>query len=146
VLLDRTRDVDTAVRRLVYAVVLSTQPIQPGAPPGPGHPRALSITQRELLVRNGLGDREAVVRAAAGRMLGAWVDAASAPTGGVKKEEEKTVMEDLLAFLGMFDLAEGTVAEDALASVFTTRPELFDALEFGGMYPPFSYPSISEPI
>jgi condensin complex subunit 3 len=34
----------------------------------------LTIAQRELVVQNGLGDREASVRKAAAGMLGGWLD------------------------------------------------------------------------
>ena len=95
--------------------------------PGAAHPRALTIAQRELIVRNGLGDREPAVRAAAGKLVGAWVDAVSV---GTKKD---AVLEDVLAFLGTFDLRESAVVEDALLSVFVTRVDVFDALEFDGV-------------
>jgi len=125
--LTRTRDVDMTVRRLVYSSVLLTHAILPdNAMPGAAHPRALTIAQREQIVRNGLGDREPAVRAAAGKLLGAWVDAVSV---GTKKGP---VLEDLLAFLGTFDLCESAVVEDALLSVFVTRVDAFDALEFDG--------------
>ena len=94
--------------------------------PGAAHPRALTISQHELIVRNGLGDREPTVRAAAGKLVGAWVDAVSV---GTKKG---AVLEDVLAFLGTFDLRESAVVEDALLSVFVTRVDVFDALEFDG--------------
>ncbi|KAI0266182.1 nuclear condensing complex subunit [Gloeopeniophorella convolvens] len=132
--LARTRDLDTTVRRLVYgSVLLRDADVPDDAPPGAAHPRALTIAQRELIVRNGLGDREPAVRAAAGKLVGAWVDAV-----GVGKKGE--VLEDLLAFLGTFDLRESAVVEDALLSVFVTRVDVFDALEFdedywGGLTP-----------
>jgi condensin complex subunit 3 len=129
VVLVRTRDVDTTVRRLVYASVLLTHAELPdGAMPGVAHPRALTIAQRELIVRNGLGDREPAVRAAAGKLVGAWVDAVSVRT------KKGMVLEDLLTFLSTFDLRESEVVEDALLSVFVTRVDIFDALEFDGAY------------
>ncbi|KAI9431956.1 hypothetical protein H4582DRAFT_2062359 [Lactarius indigo] len=70
--------------QIVYGNILLAHAEPPdGALPGAAHPRALTIAQRELIVRNGLGDRE--------------------PTRGV---------------------------EDALLSVFVTRVDVFDALEF----------------
>ncbi|KAH9029983.1 nuclear condensing complex subunit [Lactarius pseudohatsudake] len=123
--LARTRDIDTTVRRLVYGNILLAHAEPPdGALPGAAHPRALTIAQRELIVRNGLGDREPAVRAAAGKLVGAWVDAVGV---GTKKG---AVLEDVLAFLGTFDLRESAVVEDALLGVFVTRVDVFDALEF----------------
>ena len=132
--LARTRDIDTTVRRLVYGNILLTHAEPPdGAMPGAAHPRALTIAQRELIVRNGLGDREPTVRAAAGKLVGAWVDAVSV---GTKKG---AVLEDVLAFLGTFDLRESAVVEDALLSVFVTRVDVFDALEFDGGFLSFGF-------
>lgn len=64
VILSRTRDVDTTLRKIVYHHVLSNI-----------KPQLLSLVQREEVVSNGLGDREPSVRGAAARMIGTWVDA-----------------------------------------------------------------------
>lgn len=53
--------------------------------------------------------------AAAGKLVGAWVDAVSVGT------KRGAVLEDALAFLGTFDLRESGVVEDALLSVPGTR-------------------------
>lgn len=120
---------------------------------GPTHPRALTIAQRELIVRNGLGDREPSVRAAAEALVGTWADVVNV---GVKYEEESlSVKEENLgdtqdqkilakpagneaevkavAFLELFDL-ENEVASDALLSVFASRPDIYDGLGFSGWY------------
>ena len=68
-------------------------------------------------MRNGLGDRQAPVRAAAGKLIGTWVDLIG---GG------------LVEFLQTFDLLGSEVAEDALLSVFVTRPDIFDNAAFDG--------------
>ncbi|KAF8636938.1 hypothetical protein AX17_003189 [Amanita inopinata Kibby_2008] len=120
---------------------------------GPTHPRALTIEQRELIVRNGLGDRESNVRAAAEALLGTWVDVVNV---GFKNEEEviavkeesdqdiqiqsqlvknapNAVEEKAIAFLKLFYL-ENEVASDALLSAFASRPEIYDGLEFSDPY------------
>jgi condensin complex subunit 3 len=127
--LTRMRDVDMTVRRLVYgSVLLAHADLLDDAMPGAAHPRALTIAQREQIVRNGLGDREPAVRAAAGKLIGTWVDMVNV---GTKKGP---VLEDILAFLGVFDLRESAVVEDALLSVFVTHVDVFDALEFDGAH------------
>jgi condensin complex subunit 3 len=136
--LERTRDMDTTIRRLVFSLVLLVHAKNPGEDEekteaetiGVAHPRALQIAQRELIVRHGLGDREEVVRAAAAKVLRAWVDVAADPqanTGPANTEQ------DLLAFLRMFDLGADQTAEDALTCIYTTRPEILDLLAFDGM-------------
>ena len=75
------------------------------------------------------------MRAAAGKLVGAWVDAVSVGT----KKGPGAVLEDVLAFLGTFDLRESAVVEDALLSVFVTRVDVFDALEFDGRFLSFGF-------
>ncbi|OCF43623.1 condensin complex subunit 3 [Kwoniella heveanensis CBS 569] len=106
-ILARTRDIDPILRRTVYAGSLSATAL-PDA-------RILSIAQREEIVRNGLGDREGSVRKATAGMLGGWLDQAEG---------------DLLEFVSRFDVVSSQVAEDALVSVFVTRPETLDTVEF----------------
>lgn len=85
-------------------------------------------------MRNGLGDREGVVRGAAGSLVGAWVDVVGdGDRKGKEKERDKGAIEkDIVALLKLFDLSEGTIAEDALLSVLKSRVDVFDGLEFGG--------------
>lgn len=64
--LERTRDTDAILRRTVFLGPLSKTSL-PSA-------RALSLSQREVAVKAGLGDREAGVRRATAAMLGDWLD------------------------------------------------------------------------
>ncbi|TCD67325.1 hypothetical protein EIP91_000246 [Steccherinum ochraceum] len=137
-LLSRTRDVDAAVRRSVYSVVLN--------PEAPGrsedniantHPRSLTISQRELIVRHGLGDREETVKAAAINVLTSWMDiveeqdnVSQEEEGGDEQPKEKEKKSSVLKFLALFDLFQTSIPEDALLSVFTARPDVLDSLEF----------------
>lgn len=105
-ILARTRDTDPILRRTVYQGSLSAASL-PNA-------RFLSIEQREHVVRNGLGDREPAVRKAAAAMLGGWLD-------------QEDVAGDLVKFLGFFDVVSSEVAEEALLSIFVTRPETLEA-------------------
>ncbi|EDR03702.1 chromosome condensation complex protein [Laccaria bicolor S238N-H82] len=113
-ILDRTRDTDDTNRKLVYNAVLEANVTQ-----GPTDPRALTIAQRELIVKNGLGDRVPAVRAAAASLIARWVE---------------TENSGVLALLKLFDLANGGVAADALLSIFTTNETIFDNLVFGDNY------------
>ncbi|EAL23115.1 hypothetical protein CNBA6400 [Cryptococcus deneoformans B-3501A] len=110
-ILARTRDVDPILRRTVFAGVFSAEALP--------DPRILTIAQREEVVRNGLGDREPSVRKAAAGMLAGWLDLAEG---------------DLLEFLSRFDVTSSQVAEDALMSIFVTRPEVLQGIEFEDEY------------
>ncbi|TCD66080.1 hypothetical protein EIP91_001838 [Steccherinum ochraceum] len=144
-LLTRTRDVDIAVRALLYAHVLlpmnpdasaSTSRASRNAMANPNRlssPKQLTIEQRERVVKDGLGDREGKVRAGAGKMLAGWFDWAAESLGD---GEGKTLLA-LIAFLKLFDVVgDGgdLMAVDALKSLFVTRPEVLDAIVFEDTY------------
>ncbi|KAH9837531.1 nuclear condensing complex subunit [Rhodofomes roseus] len=135
-ILARTRDTDPVVRKLVYSHILEPRTLTDAGEVGLTHPRALTIAQREAIVRNGLGDREDNVRAAAGRLMATWVDVARGAGLRVKKEEEggEGVRGYVVDFLTLFDLVEGKIAEDALVSVFTVRADIFDNIGFEDEY------------
>ncbi|KLT44848.1 hypothetical protein CC85DRAFT_295396 [Cutaneotrichosporon oleaginosum] len=107
VILTRTRDIDPVLRRTVYHGSLGSASL-PDA-------RVLTIAQREEAVRNGLGDREPSVRKAAAGMIAGWFDQAEC---------------DLLQFLNRFDVVSSEVAEEALLSLFVTRPETLESIDF----------------
>ncbi|KAL6308311.1 nuclear condensing complex subunit [Sparassis latifolia] len=135
-ILARTRDVDTTLRRLVYSTVLEQQCL-PDTDAGIGiaHPRALSIAQRELIVRNGLGDREETVKAAAAKLVGTWVDVVRESAAKSEAGEDDGIQADLVAFLKLFDLMEGMqIAEDAISRVFEARVDIFDNVQFSDNY------------
>ncbi|KAJ8693485.1 chromosome condensation complex Condensin, subunit G [Pleurotus ostreatus] len=162
VILDRMRDVDPTVRKMVFANVLATnitQRVQTEEGEeeevmGPTHPKAMKISERELIVQNGLGDREVGVRSVAAKLLSSWVDAVT-PQGPVEiKQDESQQMElpaktesgdvpldkevkksklqeGVLNVIGLFDLGgESEVPRDALLSIFETRPEIINELNF----------------
>jgi len=95
----------------------------------------MSITQRETIIRDGLGDREVTVRNAAASLLGRWVEAV---TENVPKKEEGAegpepkVHNGLVALLRMLDLSDRVVPVDALLSLFATRSDIFDNMDFDG--------------
>ncbi|KAG2090779.1 nuclear condensing complex subunit [Suillus discolor] len=130
--LGRTRDIDTIMRKLVDSAILIQHCFaSEGSAMGLVHPRVLTISQREFIIRNGLGDREPAVHQTAALLLSKWVDVAREH---VKNEESKTVEDNVLAFLSLFDLTESTVAEDALLSVLDRRADISDHVEFNDAY------------
>src|SRR5258708_24314178 len=99
ILLRRTRDIDPVTRKLVYPSLLGGKL---------KHPKQLTIAQREVIVKDGLGDREAGVRVSAGKVVSAWFDLVV----GEDEEEEDLgwegddggVMKGLIKLLGLFDV------------------------------------------
>jgi condensin complex subunit 3 len=136
-MLARTRDVDPNVRKLVYSTVLEpnctivTDAESKDEAMGPSHPRVFSIEQREVVIRNGLGDREEAVKNAAAKLVSMWLDVARV---GIPHVNDKSIEADIVSFLQLFDLVENSAAEDALLSIFKLRPDILDALEFNGVF------------
>lgn len=133
------RDTETTIRKVVLSAVLEPSTTQGDEIKvmGPTHPRAFTISQREQVVKDGLGDREESVRTAASSLIGTWIDVidisgAKAENQDVKREEVPGTEEGVLSLLKLFDLGQDTVAVDALFSVFTTRPDIFDNIKFDG--------------
>ncbi|KAG6907366.1 hypothetical protein DXG01_009187 [Tephrocybe rancida] len=129
--LGRTRDTDALTRKLVYSNVLQTKL---------GHPRQLTIFQRELVVKDGLGDREPSVRVAAGKLAARWFDTVLAePSEGEEYTwdgDDGGIMKGFLRFLTLFDVVGPgeAVAVDAALSIFVTRPNIPDVFVFPEIY------------
>lgn len=136
-MLARTRDVDMNIRKLVYSNVLEPNCVvlagaeQQDEVMGSTHPRVFSIEQRELLIRNGLGDREEAIKAASAKLVVTWLETARV---GHPKEGANDIEADISAFLQLFDLVENSTAEDALLAVYKSRPDLLDSLELNGAF------------
>ena len=138
--LERTMDTDITIRKLLYSAVLDKSTTVVGEDGvktfGPTHPRVLSIVQREVIIRNGLGDRDHQVRASAASLLETWVDFVDmkAEDKDVKVDEQiqEKMQTGVLSLLALFDLHEGTVAENALLSIFKSRVNIFDTIDFDG--------------
>jgi condensin complex subunit 3 len=131
--LTRTRDIDSAVRKLVYSAILEANchAKDDSKMAGFTHPRTLTIATREMIVRHGLGDREPTVRIAAVNLLVTWIEVVRSSEEIVKSESgARAIEEDILAFLRLFDLADNTVADDALLSIFKSRVDLFENVKF----------------
>ena len=113
VLLSRAKDTDASVRCTVFRVLKTT----------PVPARSLSLEQRTLVVRCGLGDRSPVVKAEASKLLAKWVDGT----------------QDLEGFISLFDLSSDNIAEDALGAVLAERPELLNGIDLstGEKHPDF---------
>jgi condensin complex subunit 3 len=107
-------------------------------------PRLLTQEQRHEIVKNGLGDREMPVRKAAAGMLGGWLESegVKGDLAEVRRQVVITLLRQLSEpelfryavrqFLKRFDVVNGNVAEDALLSLFVSRPAVADQLNFDG--------------
>ncbi|KAJ2914546.1 hypothetical protein MD484_g5881, partial [Candolleomyces efflorescens] len=132
--LKRTRDVDTTTRKIMYTAVL----------PKLGHPRQLSLVQREQVIKDGLGDREPGVRVAAGKLLTKWFDVILAEADAAQEDDalgawegdDSGLMKGLIRFLSLFDVIGSgeAIAVDTLGSIFVTRPDIPEAFAFPESY------------
>lgn len=133
-ILERTLDTDNVLRKIVYSTILEPNSTVGKETLGIGmtHPRALTIAQRELIIRNGLGDREPAVRAAAANLIGVWVDVVNVGMKAEEEDQKQRIEDGVVALLRLLDLTVDTIAEDALLRVFTSRADIFENIEFGG--------------
>jgi condensin complex subunit 3 len=124
-LIDRTYDMDVTIRKVLYGSILPKL-----------SPRKLSMSQREFVVRKGLGDREPSVKAAARSLIATWMHALQPefevdyPKDGHDAKSKK-VVDEVVSMLKLFDLTQD-VAVDALLSVFTTEIKVFNNIKFNG--------------
>lgn len=100
-------------------------------------PRFLTLVQREKVIKDGLGDREGVVRAAASKLIMKWFDfsLAEAPNEqvGTWLGDDGGIMRALIRFLELFDVIGGEqIALDALNAIFVIKPDYLDAFTFTG--------------
>ncbi|KAF8069093.1 nuclear condensing complex subunit [Lyophyllum atratum] len=130
-ILSRARDTDALTRKLIYSNVLMTKL---------GHPRQLTIAQREQVMKDGLGDREPSVRVAAGKLAASWFDIVLAEPDEAEKDtwdgDDGGIMKGFLKFLALFDVVGPgeAVAVDAMLSIFVTRPNIADMFIFPDAY------------
>ncbi len=109
-LLERARDTDATNRRAVYSKIM--QDIQGFRP--------LSIGKREKLLRWGLKDRDANVRAAAAKMFAlSWIEHAN---------------HNLLELLERLDVVNSRIASEAMQQFYELRPDVVHALNFDAMF------------
>ncbi|ESK90249.1 condensin subunit cnd3 [Moniliophthora roreri MCA 2997] len=138
-ILERTRDTDAVIRKLVYSHVLDKN-VGNAVENGVTHPSTFTIAQRELIVRNGIQDRDPGVKAAASNLMVHWMDILGCSLSGDKDEEGAQTQnqtrkeEHLLKFLTKFDLSQEEVATIALQSIFETKPEIFQEMHFPPQY------------
>ena len=121
-LIDRTYDTDATIRKVLYGSILPKI-----------SPRKLSMSQREFIVRKGLGDREPSVKTAARSLITTWMHALQPDVGVdyLKGGHATKSKVEVVSMLKLFDLTQD-VSVDALLSVFTTEIEVFNNMEFDG--------------
>jgi condensin complex subunit 3 len=139
-ILGRTRDVDQSIRKLVFGQILAKNVLEQeqgeNVPPsiGPTHPRNLTVPQREMIIKNGLGDRDITVRKATELLVSTWMETVDMKIeeSDVKLEEQKEMPENRpIALLQLFDLnLDLSVPSMALMSIFATRADIFNETEF----------------
>ncbi len=128
-LLERARDIDSAIRRALYSRLL----------PALGDFRHLSLSMREKLLRWGLRDRDENVRKATGRLFRErWIEdcaASSKPIDSMAPAQAVSPsMDGLLELLERIDVVNSAagngVATEAMREFWSGRPDYRDAINF----------------
>jgi len=89
------------------------------------------------VIKDGLGDREGVVRAAASKLIMKWFDFSLVEVPneqvGTWLGDDGGIMRALIRFLELFDVIGGEqIALDALNAIFVIKPDYLDAFTFTG--------------
>lgn len=140
-ILERTRDVDQPIRKLVFGQILAKNVLEKeegdNIPPsiGPTHPRNFTVPQREMVIKNGLGDRDIIVRKATELLVSKWMETVDVKIEepDVKLEGQKKEVPETgpVALLKLFNLnLDLSVPSMALVSIFATRADIFNETEF----------------
>lgn len=132
-LLERARDVDSAIRRALYSRLL----------PALGDFRHLSLSMREKLLRWGLRDRDENVRKATGRLFRErWIEdcaRSSRPADGTSPEQAAPpILDGLLELLERIDVVNSAagngIATEAMKEFWSGRPDDRDAVSFNDAF------------
>lgn len=130
-ILERARDLDTGIRRLVYDKIL----------PSLGDFRFLALVEREKLIRWGLRDRDDLVRKAAAKLFSEnWLENCASSCDS-RPDEEKVPgepaplnLDALTELLERIDVtrsgAEEGIAHEAMRSFWELRPDYRDFVTF----------------
>ncbi|KAJ3902884.1 nuclear condensing complex subunit [Lentinula edodes] len=131
-ILERSRDVDVTTRKLVYTVLERNVTIgdEEELTIGFAHSRALSMELRESIVRNGLGDRNENVRAAAAKLMERWVETSDMTDNGKAPGDES----GLVGLLKMFDLRTDKIIGDAIIRIFESNLHILNGITFNDTY------------
>ncbi|KAL8722817.1 MAG: hypothetical protein Q9225_000766 [Loekoesia sp. 1 TL-2023] len=128
-LLERARDVDSAIRRALYSRLL----------PALGDFRHLSLSMREKLLRWGLRDRDENVRKATGRLFRErWIEdcagSSRAADGSSAEQTAAPSLDGLLELLERIDVVNSAagngIATEAMKEFWAGRPDYRDAINF----------------
>ena len=139
----RTRDKDSGIRKLVYKEVLKKGIPDTGEDEvirrGPCHPARLKLQDLETIIKNGLRDRDASVRSAAASLIDEWVKAFESESVKPEPDLEERLEAGVISLLELFDIVQRdpedlAVVEELLMSIFSSRKELFDQIEFQGIF------------
>ncbi|KAJ3892617.1 nuclear condensing complex subunit [Lentinula edodes] len=134
-ILDRTRDTVVEVRKEVYSlleknVLIGDEDDKDDLEMGRTHPKILSNAHRDLIIKNGLGDRDPSVRDSAVKLLTKWVD--SITIGDVLQDRPQGSMQEtnLSKLLTLFNLRANDTLSEAIIKVFETNPRICNDVLF----------------
>lgn len=136
----QARDKDTSIRKLVYGQVLKkaiTKDVDGVKEPGPTHPTALSLSDMESIIKKGLRDREDGPRQAAASLVNEWVKTYERELPKPEPDQTHRAEIGVISLLERFDIVERKaedleVVEILLESIFSSRKDIADGLNFGG--------------
>ncbi|KAF8830537.1 hypothetical protein HHX47_DHR2001095 [Lentinula edodes] len=134
-ILDRTRDTVVEVRKEVYSlleknVLIGDEDDKDDLEMGRMHPKILSNAHRDLIIKNGLGDRDPSVRDSAVKLLTKWVDSITIRDVWQDRPQGSMQETNLFKLLTLFNLRANDTLSEAIIKVFETNPRICNDVLF----------------
>ncbi|KAJ3985276.1 nuclear condensing complex subunit [Lentinula detonsa] len=134
-ILDRTRDTAVQIRKEVYSkleksVLLNDE--DDDLEIGSAHPRTLSMAQRDLIVKNGIGDRDSSVRDSAVKVFTKWVNTIviTQDSGPQGPQEGSLQATPLVQLMTLFNLHDDDSLSEAIIKIFEANPRILNNIPF----------------
>ncbi|KAF9066731.1 nuclear condensing complex subunit [Rhodocollybia butyracea] len=142
-ILNRTRDISVLVRKAAYnvleknVIIGDEQDKDEDLELGITHPRKLTLVQRDMIIRNGLGDRDKYVREAAGKLFYKWVQTVSLGQGSGNNPQDDSDLSRTVQLLGLLNLRTNDKLPQAVQHLFehTRIKVIFNASEWKSLTP-----------
>ncbi|KAJ3998766.1 nuclear condensing complex subunit [Lentinula boryana] len=134
-ILDRTRDTAAQIRKEVYSKLEKNVLVNEeddDLEMGSAHPRTLSMAQRNLIVKNGIGDRDPSVRDSAVKVFTKWVNTIviTQDSGPQGPQEGSLQATPLVQLLTLFNLHDDDSLSEAIIKIFHANPRILNNIPF----------------
>ncbi|KAJ4489932.1 nuclear condensing complex subunit [Lentinula aciculospora] len=138
-ILSRTRDAAVRIRKEVYSVLEKNVVIgeendeDDELEMGSTHLKTLTTAQRDLIIQNGLGDRDPGVRDSAVKLFTKWVKTIAMENASQERPQGNLQETNLVQVLALFNLCANNSLSEVIAKMFETNLGILNDISFDNM-------------